>query len=104
MNPTDINTNVRLFDLVRVMRSELYEAELITDEEYSWLLSEAPMAKGQGSPSPRRLEDYDDLRAKMKAMEKELRHLPDLLDAHFERGGTIAGLATTNKARQLIKP
>jgi len=60
---SDINTNVRLFDLVRVMRSELHEADLITDEEYSWLLSEAPMAKGSGSPSPRRLEDYD--RARM---------------------------------------
>jgi hypothetical protein len=61
-----INTNVRLFDLVRYMRSELHEAELITDDEYFWLCAEAPMAKGQGSPSPRRLEDYDEIKAKMK--------------------------------------
>lgn len=60
---SDINTNRRLFDLVRFMRSELHEADLITDEEYSWLLSEAPMAKGGGSPSPRRLEDYDRVKA-----------------------------------------
>ena len=60
---SDINTNVRLFDLVRFMRTELHEADLITDEEYSWLLSEAPMAKGSGSPSPRRLEGYDRVKA-----------------------------------------
>lgn len=60
---SDINTNRRLFDLVRFMRSELHEADLISDEEYSWLLSEAPMAKGSGSPSPRRLEDYDQVKA-----------------------------------------
>ena len=60
---SEINTNVRLFDLVRFMRSELHEAELITTDEYSWLLSEAPMAKGSGSPSPRRLEDYDRVKA-----------------------------------------
>ena len=31
---------------------------------------------------------------------KELSHLADLLDAHFERGGTVVGIGTTNKARQ----
>jgi hypothetical protein len=55
---SDINTNVRLFDLVRYMRSDLHEAELITDQEYGWLCAEAPMAKGQGSPSPRRQVNY----------------------------------------------
>ena len=67
-----INTNVRLFDLVRYMRSELHEAELITDEEYAWLLSEAPMARGKGSPSPRRLEDYDEIRTELKSWQDEL--------------------------------
>jgi hypothetical protein len=70
---SDINTNVRLFDLVRYMRSELHEADLITDQEYGWLCAEAPMAKGQGSPSPRRLEDYDEIRAKTKRMEAEIK-------------------------------
>jgi hypothetical protein len=37
-------------------------------------------------------------------LKKELRHLADLLDAHFENGGTIAGLGTTNKARKLLEP
>lgn len=32
----------------------------------------------------------------------ELKHLADLLDAHFELGGSIPGLATTTKARQII--
>ena len=65
-----INTNVRLFDLVRFMRAELHEADLITDEEYVWLCAEAPMAhsKQGGSPSPRRLEDYDDLHAQLRDM------------------------------------
>jgi hypothetical protein len=76
---SDINTNVRLFDLVRYMRSELYEAELITDQEYAWLCAEAPMAKGQGSPSPRRLEDYDEIRAKMKHMEKALTEIREMV-------------------------
>jgi hypothetical protein len=82
---SDINTNVRLFDLVRFMRSELHEAELITDEEYSWLLSESPMTKGKGSPSPRRLEDYDEIRAKMKRMESALRASITYDEARFER-------------------
>lgn len=61
--PVHINSNVRLFDLVRFMRSELHEKDLITDEEYHWLCAEAPLASSPagGSPSPRRLEDYDDL-------------------------------------------
>lgn len=62
-----INTNVRLFDLVRYMRSELHAADLITDEEFTWLCADAPMANSDagGSPSPRRLEDYDELRDKI---------------------------------------
>ena len=65
--PVHINSNVRLFDLVRFMRSELHQAELITDEEYSWLCAEAELATAPegGSPSPRRLEDYDDLRKQL---------------------------------------
>ena len=50
-------TNQRLFDLVRYMRSELHDAELITDEEYVMLASE--------HASVQRLEDYDALRAKL---------------------------------------
>jgi hypothetical protein len=62
-NPPE-KINARLFDLVRYMRAELYEADLITDEEYSWLCYEAKLAKnGKGSPSPRRLEDYDTIKA-----------------------------------------
>lgn len=67
----NINTNTRLFDLVRYMRSELHEAGLITDEEYAWLSGGSGMAQGQGSPSPRRLEDYDEVIARVKALEAD---------------------------------
>lgn len=66
----DIKTNKRLFDLVRYQRSELLEAGLITEDEYLYILSDAPLAKGGGSPSPRRLEDYDQVKASyMEALE-----------------------------------
>ena len=66
----DIKTNKRLFDLVRFQRSELLEAGLITEDEYLYILSDAPLAKGGGSPSPRRLEDYDQVKASyMEALE-----------------------------------
>lgn len=62
--------NARLFDLVRYMRAELHKADLITDSEYGWLCSEASLATGAGSPSPRRLENYDELRRRLDALEK----------------------------------
>lgn len=68
-----INTNVRLFDLVRYMRSELHEQDLITDEEYAWLCgSEMASSKQGGSPSPRRLEDYDGLQRENNRLRREL--------------------------------
>lgn len=51
-----INTNKRLFDLVRYMRSPLHEGGLISDKEYFWLASGCGETK-----SAQRLEDYDDL-------------------------------------------
>lgn len=59
-----IATNKRQFDLVRYMRSELHEANLITDAEYFWLCADAPLATSEegGSPSRERLEDYDAMR------------------------------------------
>lgn len=84
---SDINTNRRLFDLVRYQRSELLEAELITEEEYGWLCHGCDMAKGGGSPSPRRLEDYDEIRRKMMDMRNGLKEiaaqkLRDEMDDH----------------------
>tara|TARA_R110000796_G_scaffold226774_3_gene343309 strand:+ start:598 stop:852 length:255 start_codon:yes stop_codon:yes gene_type:complete len=67
-NPTEINK--RLFDLVRYSRFPLYEEGLITDAEYAWLVSNCDLAKGKSSPSPRRLEDYDDLRARLDEMDE----------------------------------
>jgi hypothetical protein len=69
-----INTSERLFDLVRFMRSELHQADLITDEEYAWLSGGAAMANSPkgGSPSVQRLEEYDDLRAANERLKSEL--------------------------------
>lgn len=70
-----INTNVRLFDLVRQMRAPLHEDDLITDEEYFWLCGGCEMANSPegGSPSPRRLEDYDVLSEKLQAMREAIK-------------------------------
>lgn len=46
--------------------------------------------------------EYGKRVAELGEARKELRHLADLLDAHFERGGTVAGIGTTNKARQIL--
>lgn len=59
--------NTRLFDLVRYMRSHLYREKLISDEDYTWLCDEESK-NGPGSPSPRRLEDYDAIREKCLAV------------------------------------
>jgi hypothetical protein len=75
-----INTNVRLFDLVRYSRAELHHEGLITDEEYAWLCVNAPMAtspKG-GSPSRQRLEDYDEIRAKIISLEADKQRMDAL--------------------------
>jgi hypothetical protein len=80
--------NVRLFDLVRYMRSELHAENLITDDEYTWLcLKEFPNDPKTGSPSPRRLEDYDQLRAYVSALE-------DRMDSHgLQAAQRAAGMA-----------
>jgi hypothetical protein len=80
-----INSNVRLFDLVRYMRRELHEAGLITDEEYYWLCSSAPLARNpdlNGSPSRRRLEDYDDLRKQLTTLQQEHEELLRRVSPH----------------------
>lgn len=78
-----INTHVRLFDLVRYLRSDFHREGLITDEEYGWLCAISPMAispKG-GSPSRQRLEDYDELAANMKSLRKAAEAARVALDA-----------------------
>jgi hypothetical protein len=87
-----INTDLRLFDLVRCMRFDLHEGGLITFEEYAWLSGEAPMAKGQGSPSPRRLESYDDVRGRLKSAESENAKLREALEYIVKSGGQKAYL------------
>lgn len=74
--------NARLFDLVRYSRAELHDAGLITLKECTYVLaagSKAAGASGDG-PTParhvgavRRLEGYDEIRARMDAIERDLR-------------------------------
>lgn len=98
--PSDINTNVRLFDLVRYARHTLHRDNLITDEEYAWLCMEAPLAKGPGSPSPRRLEDYDAIRVKMAALCEAGR---DLIAACPHEGEGPRRAAAADKMRCAIE-
>lgn len=56
---------LRLLDLVRYQRAELHEAGLITMDEYAMLAGE----KG----SRERLENYDDLRERIKTLEEALK-------------------------------
>ncbi len=74
-NELDISTHKRQFDLVRYMRAELAKGGLISEDEYAWLCGGADMAHDPvagGSPSPRRLEDYDAMRERIKQLESEL--------------------------------
>jgi len=82
-------TNGRLFDLVRHQRAELHEAKLITDKEYAELCSEHPLAQGDGSPSPRRLEDYDELKARTARLKDSL---DVLTEASWERENSLREL------------
>lgn len=71
-----INTHVRLFDLVRYARTYLFDGDLITAEEYAQLCSyRFPFDPDRDSPSPRRLEDYDELRRQLKALQEKIANL-----------------------------
>lgn len=78
----------RLWDLVRSQRANLLDGELITHEEYAQLAGEETdtMGPGCGSPSARRLESYDEMRAELTRLKADLRLLTSTIDAVL--GGT----------------
>jgi hypothetical protein len=67
----------RLFDLVRYMRAELHEKNLITDDEYAWLCLESPLS----DYSVKRLQDYDAATARASAAEQLADELAEALDS-----------------------
>jgi hypothetical protein len=70
--PTFLTDYQRMWDLVRHQRAALVDAGLITALEYALLVShESTVTNAAGSPSPRRLESYDELRAKLAEVEAE---------------------------------
>ena len=106
---SSINTNVRLFDLVRHQRAALHEDELITDEEYAWLCgSEMAMSPQGGSPSPRRLEDYDRTHEQLEAMRSAIKDAAQVLEqcAKWPSRCDFSDLANTAlaKLQQSLKP
>lgn len=86
--------NVRLFDLCRFQRQELLMAELITMAEYMWLSGGCFLSQGQGSPSPRRLENYDEIRKYLSALE-------EVCDSdQLKRAQAKANMEVTNARRK----
>ena len=57
----------RLFDLVRQQRQELFDDDLITMEEYAYLMTD-PQATG----AVKRLEEYDELRGRCRELDRQL--------------------------------
>lgn len=70
-------TNERLFDLVRYKRSELYEANLIDEQEYIELVIEGGSHKRK---SVSRLEDYDKVRADLAAAHANISQRESAMD------------------------
>lgn len=79
----------RMWDLVRHQRADLLDAGLITREEYGALALEEP---GPGSPSPRRLESYDELRKQLAASEQARARERERLDELIVMARNFAGL------------
>jgi predicted nuclease with TOPRIM domain len=57
--------SIRLFDLVRFQRHQLHDEGLITNEEYSALVSGAPGAVS-------RLESYDEIRSRLDQAKEDV--------------------------------
>jgi hypothetical protein len=83
--PCDCNETQRLRDLVRYCRHQLHEEGLISDEEFTDLLSNTPGAVG-------RLEAYDKVIARTRARDAVVK---DVVDALREARQTINTLLLT---------
>lgn len=78
--PAFVTDHQRMWDLVRFARGYLLDEGLISRQEYGVLVAnETETRPGIGSPSPRRLESYDELRAKLAALEEKAAAFDDRL-------------------------
>jgi hypothetical protein len=80
-------TNERLFDLVRFMRVELYNLEMISEEEYAWLSHEDKRARG----SAERLTAYAGSRRRLRKRGRRIAELERSLKARNEKIVELAG-------------
>lgn len=92
---------LRYFDLVRYMRSELFEKELIDEDEYASLCIEGGK-DGELAGSVARLEGYDKIRAELASCRESLRWaLEGMERIRHANGNTMHLTFTENDAEQL---
>ncbi len=82
-----MSDKARLFDLVRYARGYLHDAGLITDEEFSEILTTDSIN------SVKRLESYDEVQAKLAAAKADVARLTD------ERDRALAGARASDDER-----
>ncbi len=82
-NCAGLRGNQRQWDLIRQMRMELHQAELITNEEYAQLTFDHPAVA--------RLESYDALRAELAAMTADRNQWKTLKDRVEEEKARLQG-------------
>lgn len=76
----------RAWDLLRQVRSELHDQDLISDDEYASLVTDAPDA-------PRRLESYDEQAKRLAKSQAEVERLRDALKRIVPLGGAAGTFA-----------
>lgn len=96
--PSEPMTCQRLFDMVRHQRHDLHRAELITDEEYAYLLTEG----GGPNGSVHRLEAYDGIRERLTAAEQRASTAETALATAKENAFSIGADAALELVRGLF--
>jgi len=74
--------NQRQIGLIRYCRAHLHNENLISDEEYAWLLTE------ENPGAVKRLEKYDALRARIAELKEENISIVGMLQQRLQPGGS----------------